>query len=112
MELIDNYLDKQTVIADFWIFDNENEVNSVENQGITIEKSKVYYKKYHINIIMKSEHTDSLQTYAAQWEKKFPKVVITKASGRVEAYDLRLVKLVDKENGHTVLEFIGVAAEE
>lgn len=106
MEMTKKYLDNMTLIADFWIADRDNEIQSFHNEGITIEKSKIYLNKYFINIIIKKKHEGELELFAPGWQHKYPKAVITKASGRVEAYDLTYKKSVDKEK-FVVLEFVG-----
>jgi hypothetical protein len=107
MELTMEYLDKQTMIADFWIADCDNKIQSFANDGITIEKSKTYLNKFFINVIIKKDHYHELDTFAKGWHEKHPKIVITKASGKVEAYDkLKLKAYVEKET-HWVLEFVG-----
>jgi hypothetical protein len=111
MELTQQYLDQTTLIADFWIADRDNKIQSFANEGITIEKSKVYLKSYFINVYIKKEHYGELELFAKDWEKKYPKVVITKASGRVEAYEVRLKKAVEKEN-NWVLEMAGEKMED
>lgn len=105
MDLTKEYLDNQTLIADFWIADRENKIQSFANEGITIEKSKTYLKKYFISVYIKKEHYHELELFASGWQSKHPKVVITKASGRVEAFDkLRLITSSESEN-HWVLKF-------
>lgn len=106
MELIEDYLNNKTMIADFWIADKENNIISFENEGITIEKSKIYLKAYNINIYIKKEHYPSLNKSADGWKDKHPKAVITKANGRVEAYELRF-KEVEKKDNHVILKFSG-----
>jgi hypothetical protein len=106
MELVDKYLDETTLMADFWIADFKNKIQNFANEAITIRKSKTYLKAYWINIYIKKEHYSELDHFAEGWEKKHPKVVITKASGRVEAYEIRYKKAVEKEE-HWVLEFAG-----
>lgn len=106
MELTNEYLDKMTMMASFWIADRDNKIQNFANEGITIEKSKIYLNKFMINIYIKKEHYGELDLFANGWEKKYPKAVITKASGRVEAYELTFKKAVEKENSY-ILEFVG-----
>lgn len=106
MELINKYMDETTLIADFWIADSSNEIQSFKNEGIMIEKSKIYLDKYMINIMIKKEYQPSLDEYAEGWHERFPKAVITKANKRVEAYELRYKKAVDKGE-FVILEFVG-----
>lgn len=106
MELTNEYLDKITMMASFWIADFENKVQDFANEGITIEKSKIYLNKFMINIYIKKEHYNELDLFASGWQRKYPKAVITKASGRVEAYDLTYKKATEKENCY-ILEFVG-----
>lgn len=106
MELTEKYLDSLTLVADFWIANNQNDVVSFENEGIAIEKSKIYLHKYHIDIIVKTQHYGTMELFAKDWAKKHPKAVITKGTKRVEAYELKFLKAEEKKN-YTVLKFVG-----
>lgn len=110
MELIDSYLDNQTLIADFWIADKDNKIQTFANEGIAIRKSKTYLKAYFIDIYIKKEHYGELELFAEGWEKRYPKAVITKASKRVEAYELKFKKARETATHH-VLEFAGERIE-
>jgi ABC-type phosphate transport system substrate-binding protein len=107
MEMTEKYLDTMTLIADFWIADNNNDIKSFANEGIGIQKSKTYLNKYEISIIVSSAHYGQMELFAKGWEKKYPKVVLTKGSQRVEAYDLLKLKGVREVGEKTVLEFMG-----
>lgn len=106
METTEQYLENVTLIADFWIADQDMEIQSVVNEGVMIRKSKSYLNKYHIHIIMKTAHYGEMDLFAKDWQQKFPKAVITKGTGKVEAYDLRFLHANEKDT-HTTLEFIG-----
>lgn len=101
-------MENKTLIADFWIADANNQIQSFANEGMTIEKSKIYLDKYMINIIIKKEYLPTLMEHGdvVGWEKRYPKAVITKASKRVEAYELKFKKPVEKGE-MVVLEFVG-----
>lgn len=108
MELTEKYLDSVTVIADFWIADNNNQIKTFSNEGIGIQKSKIYLNKYEISVIVKTAHYGEMELFAKDWDKKHPKIVLTKGNERVEAYDLLKFKKAREVGDNTVLEFIGV----
>jgi hypothetical protein len=110
MEMSQQYLEKTTVIADFWVADKNGTIKSVENESIGIKKSNIYLNKFEISIIMKTKDYGQLDLFAEGWKDRFPKAIITKASGSVRAYDLRFLKVREKQN-FTVLEFVGVISE-
>lgn len=106
MEMTEKYLDGITLVADFWVVDKSNEVLSFQNEGISIEKSNTYLNKYNINILLKKEDYGKLDFFAKGWESKFPKVLITKASKKMDVYELKFKKAVEK-GPITVLECVG-----
>ncbi len=105
-ELVEQYLDTVTLIADFWIATKDKEIKSFQNEGIFVKKSDIYLNKYHINILVKTEHFLQLNELEDGWKKRFPKAVITKGNQRVESYELRFIKSMEKEE-NTLLEFVG-----
>lgn len=107
MEMTEKYLDTVTLIADFWIADNDNNIQSFANEGIGIQKSKVYLNKFEISVIVQTAHYGELELFAEGWEKKYPKVVITKGNQRVEAYELLKLKSTREVGKNTILEFMG-----
>lgn len=104
MDMTKEYLDNLTLIADFWIADTDSKIQSFANEGITVEKSKIYLNKYFVDVFVKKEHYHELHKYAYGWEKRYPKAIITKASGKVEAYELTYKKATEKDN-NWMLEF-------
>lgn len=107
MELVKSYLENITLIADFWIANNDKNIVSFKNEGIAIKKSDLYMGKYFISIILKKHHHKKLEKSFAGWDKRFPKAVITKGDHSVDAYDLRFIKSVE-QGKNVVLEFVGV----
>lgn len=105
MELTEKYLDSLTLMADFWVADDNKQIKKVFNEGIVIKKSKIYLNKWFIDIIMKEHIYEDFIAHCEGWEKRFPKAVITKASNNIEAYDLTFKKVVPKDNCMVVLEF-------
>lgn len=106
MEMTEKYLENMTLIADFWVSDENNNIKSVENEGIAIRKSKTYLNKYHVNVILKSKEYDHLDLFAKGWDKRYPKAVMTKGNEKVEALDLRYLG-TDNKGDFSVLNFIG-----
>ncbi len=105
-ELVNQYLDTVTLIADFWIATKKKEIKKFQNEGIFIKKSDIYLNKFHINILVNTEHFLYLDEHESGWENRYPKAIITKGNQRVEAYDLRFIKSIEKED-NTILEFVG-----
>lgn len=110
MELTEKYLDEVTLIADFWIAKPNKDITAVVNEGIAIQKSTIYLKKYNVKVILTKKAYDEIELFAKDWHKRFPKAVITKGSERVECYDLKYIGM-DNKGAYVTLNFVGELAK-
>lgn len=113
MELINEFLRNQTLMAEFWIASPDKEILSFSNEGISVEKSTTYLKKYFIHVYIKKLFYKELEEWQMKgWQDRHPKVIITRGNGEVEAYDkLRQIEVKETDK-HMIIKFAGEKIDE